>query len=129
MLLLLPVCLLVHKKSKVNKETLMSVNCFMDTHLFFNWMCENWYFISKYYSYENVSINSNSKSWSKDSYSSWFLFLFLTLILYYLLQELLELGEAVGTQSRGLTQEQISLLPVSKFKCGFFLRKKSRNER
>jgi hypothetical protein len=129
MLLLLPVCLLVHKKSKVNKETLMSVNCFMYTHLFFNWMCENWYFISKYYSYENVSINSNSKSWSKDSYSSWFLFLFLTLILYYLLQELLELGEAVGTQSRGLTQEQISLLPVSKFKCGFFLRKKSRNER
>ncbi|PNY14970.1 E3 ubiquitin ligase big brother-like protein, partial [Trifolium pratense] len=44
-------------------------------------------------------------------------------------EELLELGEAVGTQSRGLTQEQISLLPVSKFKCGFFLRKKSRNER
>lgn len=44
-------------------------------------------------------------------------------------EELLELGEAVGTQSRGLTQEQISLLPVSKFKCGFFFRKKSRNER
>ncbi|KAE9616576.1 putative transcription factor C2H2 family [Lupinus albus] len=44
-------------------------------------------------------------------------------------EELLELGEAVGTQSRGLTQEQISLLPVSKYKCGFFLRKKSRDER
>ncbi|XP_058729929.1 E3 ubiquitin-protein ligase BIG BROTHER-like [Vicia villosa] len=44
-------------------------------------------------------------------------------------EELLELGEAVGTQSRGLTQEQIALLPVSKFKCGFFLRKKSRDER
>ncbi|RDX71174.1 E3 ubiquitin ligase BIG BROTHER, partial [Mucuna pruriens] len=44
-------------------------------------------------------------------------------------EELLELGEAVGTQSRGLTQEQISSLPVSKYKCGFFLRKKSRDER
>ncbi|KAF7805396.1 E3 ubiquitin-protein ligase BIG BROTHER-like [Senna tora] len=44
-------------------------------------------------------------------------------------EELLELGEAVGTQSRGLSQEQISLLPVSKYKCGFFLRKKSRDER
>ncbi|RDY01495.1 E3 ubiquitin ligase BIG BROTHER, partial [Mucuna pruriens] len=45
--------------------------------------------------------------------------------------ELLELGEAVGTQSRGLSQEQISLLPVSKYKCGlfFFFRKKSRDER
>ncbi|KAI9128095.1 hypothetical protein K1719_001088 [Acacia pycnantha] len=28
--------------------------------------------------------------------------------------------EAVGTQSRGLSQEQIPLLPVSKYKCGFF---------
>lgn len=44
-------------------------------------------------------------------------------------EELLELGEAVGTQSRGLSQELISLLPISKFKCGFFSRKKSRNER
>ncbi|CAL0329170.1 unnamed protein product [Lupinus luteus] len=44
-------------------------------------------------------------------------------------EELLELGEAVGTQSRGLTQEQISLLPVSKYKCGFFFRKKSQDER
>ncbi|XP_052114778.1 uncharacterized protein LOC127745664 isoform X2 [Arachis duranensis] len=45
-------------------------------------------------------------------------------------KELLELGEAVGTQSRGLTQEQISMLPVSsKYKCGFFSRKKSRDER
>ncbi|KAK7325038.1 hypothetical protein VNO77_29074 [Canavalia gladiata] len=45
-------------------------------------------------------------------------------------EELLELGEAVGTQSRGLSQEQISLLPVSKYKCGcFFFRKKSRDER
>lgn len=44
-------------------------------------------------------------------------------------EELLELGETVGTQSRGLSQEQISLLPVSKYKCGFFLRKKSRDER
>lgn len=44
-------------------------------------------------------------------------------------EELLELGEAVGTQSRGLSQANISLLPVSKFKCGFFSRKKSRKER
>jgi hypothetical protein len=43
-------------------------------------------------------------------------------------QELLDLGEAVGTQSRGLSQEQISLLPVTKYKCGFFSRKK-RHER
>ncbi|TYI39171.1 hypothetical protein E1A91_A02G074000v1 [Gossypium mustelinum] len=45
------------------------------------------------------------------------------------LQELLELGESVGTQSRGLTQELISLLPVSKYKCSLFSRKKSRKER
>lgn len=44
-------------------------------------------------------------------------------------EELLELGDAVGTQSRGLSQESISLLPVSKFKCGFFSRRKSRKER
>ncbi|VFR02917.1 unnamed protein product [Cuscuta campestris] len=46
-------------------------------------------------------------------------------------EELLELGEAVGTQSRGLSYDQISLLPVSKFKLKFgqFFRKKSRNER
>ncbi|XP_039114431.1 E3 ubiquitin-protein ligase BIG BROTHER [Dioscorea cayenensis subsp. rotundata] len=44
-------------------------------------------------------------------------------------EELLDLGEAVGTQSRGLSQEHISLLPVSKYKCGFFSRKKSRGER
>lgn len=44
-------------------------------------------------------------------------------------EELLELGEAVGTQGRGLSQDLISLLPVRKFKSGFFSRKKSRNER
>ncbi|XP_058199354.1 E3 ubiquitin-protein ligase BIG BROTHER-like isoform X1 [Rhododendron vialii] len=44
-------------------------------------------------------------------------------------EELLELGEVVGTQSRGLSQDLISMLPVKKFKCGFFSRKKSRNER
>ncbi|GLT82195.1 hypothetical protein SLE2022_400890 [Rubroshorea leprosula] len=44
-------------------------------------------------------------------------------------EELLELGETVGTQSRGLSQELISLLPVSKYKCRLFSRKKSRNER
>lgn len=41
-------------------------------------------------------------------------------------EELLDLGEAVGTQSRGLSDELISLLPTSKYKCGsFFSRKKS----
>jgi len=44
-------------------------------------------------------------------------------------EELLDLGEAVGTQSRGLSQEKISLLPVTKYKCSFFSRKKSRGER
>ncbi|KAL6660196.1 hypothetical protein ACP70R_002318 [Stipagrostis hirtigluma subsp. patula] len=43
-------------------------------------------------------------------------------------EELLDLGEAVGTQSRGLSQEHISLLPVTKYKCGFFSRKKTRRE-
>lgn len=47
----------------------------------------------------------------------------------FYVQELLELGEAVGTQSRGLSQELIALLPVSKHKCSFFSRKKSRDER
>lgn len=45
------------------------------------------------------------------------------------IQELLELGDVVGTQSRGLSQESIALLPVSKYKCSFFLRRKSRSER
>ncbi|XP_006649482.2 E3 ubiquitin-protein ligase BIG BROTHER isoform X1 [Oryza brachyantha] len=44
-------------------------------------------------------------------------------------EELLDLGEAVGTQSRGLSQEHISLLPVTKYKCGFFSRRKTRRER
>jgi len=44
-------------------------------------------------------------------------------------EELLELGEAVGSQSRGLPQNLISLLPISKFKRSLFSRKKSRNER
>ncbi|XP_017424268.1 E3 ubiquitin-protein ligase BIG BROTHER isoform X2 [Vigna angularis] len=46
-------------------------------------------------------------------------------------EELLELGETVGTECRGLTQEQISSIPVSKYECGrfFFFRKKSREER
>ncbi|KAL4298094.1 hypothetical protein GQ457_12G025930 [Hibiscus cannabinus] len=44
-------------------------------------------------------------------------------------EELLELGETVGTQSRGLSQELISLLPVSKYRCNLFSRKKSRNDR
>ncbi|XP_022756777.1 E3 ubiquitin ligase BIG BROTHER-like isoform X2 [Durio zibethinus] len=42
-------------------------------------------------------------------------------------EELLDLGEAVGSQSRGLSQELIDLLPTSKCKFGsFFSRKKSK---
>ncbi|XP_059649102.1 E3 ubiquitin-protein ligase BIG BROTHER isoform X2 [Cornus florida] len=42
-------------------------------------------------------------------------------------EELLDLGEAVGTHSRGLSQEFINLLPTSRYKSGrFFLRRKSR---
>ncbi|KAL9407269.1 hypothetical protein Peur_004241 [Populus x canadensis] len=44
-------------------------------------------------------------------------------------EELLELGETVGTQNRGLTQELISLLPISKYNRSFFSRRKSRSER
>ncbi|KAK1313894.1 E3 ubiquitin ligase BIG BROTHER [Acorus calamus] len=44
-------------------------------------------------------------------------------------EELLDLGEAVGSQSRGLPQERISLLPISKYKSSFFSRKKTRSER
>ncbi|XP_040991163.1 E3 ubiquitin-protein ligase BIG BROTHER-like isoform X3 [Juglans microcarpa x Juglans regia] len=42
-------------------------------------------------------------------------------------QELLDLGDVVGTQSRGLSHELISLLPTSKYKFkNFFSTKKSR---
>ncbi|KAG6590210.1 E3 ubiquitin-protein ligase BIG BROTHER, partial [Cucurbita argyrosperma subsp. sororia] len=44
-------------------------------------------------------------------------------------EELLELGETVGTQSRGLSQELIALIPISKYKYSFFSRKKFRGER
>ncbi|XP_074585216.1 E3 ubiquitin-protein ligase BIG BROTHER-like [Curcuma longa] len=44
-------------------------------------------------------------------------------------EELLELGEAVGTQSRGLTKEHIASLPITKYKCSFFSRKKTQRER
>ncbi|GMH20607.1 hypothetical protein Nepgr_022448 [Nepenthes gracilis] len=42
-------------------------------------------------------------------------------------EELLDLGEAVGTQTRGLSEELIKLLPISRYKAGgFFSRKKIR---
>ncbi|KAH0449704.1 hypothetical protein IEQ34_020396 [Dendrobium chrysotoxum] len=44
-------------------------------------------------------------------------------------EELLDLGESVGSQSRGLSQERISSLPVTKYKCSFFSRKKKQSER
>ncbi|CAN4110391.1 unnamed protein product [Withania somnifera] len=41
-------------------------------------------------------------------------------------EELLDLGETVGTQSRGLSEELINLLPTTKYKSnGIFSRKKS----
>lgn len=41
-------------------------------------------------------------------------------------EELLDLGETVGNQCRGLSQEVIDLLPKSRFKCiGIFTRKRS----
>ncbi|GJR98129.1 RNA-directed DNA polymerase, eukaryota [Tanacetum coccineum] len=41
-------------------------------------------------------------------------------------EELLDLGEAIGTESRGLSQELIDSLPTTRYKSGgFFLRKKS----
>lgn len=43
------------------------------------------------------------------------------------MQELLDLGEAVGTQSRGLSQDLINLLPTSKYKFkNLFSAKKAR---
>lgn len=39
------------------------------------------------------------------------------------------MGEAVGAQSRGLTQERIASLPTTKYKCSFFSRKKTQRER
>ncbi|CAA3028412.1 E3 ubiquitin ligase BIG BROTHER-like [Olea europaea subsp. europaea] len=44
-------------------------------------------------------------------------------------EELLELGEAVGTQSKGLSEDLIALLPTSKFKRGLFSKKKFKGER
>lgn len=42
------------------------------------------------------------------------------------MQELLDLGEVIGTESRGLSQELIDSLPTTRYKsCGFFLRKNS----
>ncbi|GAB2302755.1 hypothetical protein Dimus_036749 [Dionaea muscipula] len=42
-------------------------------------------------------------------------------------EELLDLGETVGTESRGLSRELIKLLPTSRYKAsGFFSRKKTR---
>ncbi|KAJ0783572.1 putative transcription factor C2H2 family [Helianthus annuus] len=41
-------------------------------------------------------------------------------------EELLDLGEAIGTESRGLSEDLINSLPTTRYKSGgFFLRKKS----
>ncbi|KAJ8899221.1 hypothetical protein K2173_012397 [Erythroxylum novogranatense] len=44
-------------------------------------------------------------------------------------EELLDLGETVGTQSRGLSQELINMLPTSKCKFGSFFSRKRSGER
>lgn len=44
-------------------------------------------------------------------------------------EELLDLGEAVGTQSRGLPKELIDLLPTSKYKASWIFSKKRCGER
>ncbi|KAL5760517.1 hypothetical protein ACOSP7_019024 [Xanthoceras sorbifolium] len=44
-------------------------------------------------------------------------------------EELLDLGETVGTQSRGLSQELINLLPTSKYKFGNLFSRKRSGER
>ncbi|CAH9118268.1 unnamed protein product [Cuscuta europaea] len=44
-------------------------------------------------------------------------------------EELLDLGETVGTQSRGLPKELIDLLPTSKYKCSWIFSKKRCGER
>jgi len=43
-----------------------------------------------------------------------------------MVQELLDLGEAVRTRCRGLSQALIMLLPTSRYKAGRLLRKKSK---
>ncbi|KAJ6948465.1 e3 ubiquitin ligase big brother [Populus alba x Populus x berolinensis] len=44
-------------------------------------------------------------------------------------EELVDLGETVGTQSKGLSPELISLLPTSKCKFGSFFSRKRSGER
>ncbi|XP_019453969.1 PREDICTED: E3 ubiquitin ligase BIG BROTHER [Lupinus angustifolius] len=44
-------------------------------------------------------------------------------------EELLDLGEAIGTESRGLSQELIDMLPTSKYKFGSLFKRKSSGKR
>ncbi|KAL6964835.1 RING-type E3 ubiquitin transferase [Sarracenia purpurea var. burkii] len=44
-------------------------------------------------------------------------------------EELLDLGEAVGTESRGLSEELIGMLPTSRYKSGGFFSRKRSGER
>ncbi|KAG9149454.1 hypothetical protein Leryth_026554 [Lithospermum erythrorhizon] len=44
-------------------------------------------------------------------------------------EELLDLGEAIGTENRGLSEELISLLPTSKYKSGGLFSRKRSEER
>lgn len=49
--------------------------------------------------------------------------------MFYKSQELLDLGEAVGTQNRGLPQELIDTLPTSKYKFGSLFKRKNSGKR
>lgn len=49
--------------------------------------------------------------------------------IFFKWQELLDLGEAVGTQSRGLSQELIDTLPTSKYKFGSLFKRKNSGKR
>lgn len=44
------------------------------------------------------------------------------------LQELQSLGETIGTESRGLSDELIGYLPLSKYKIGLFSKKEKHDE-
>ncbi|XP_020105131.1 E3 ubiquitin ligase BIG BROTHER-like isoform X1 [Ananas comosus] len=80
---------------------------------------------------DNMTYELNSLH-VKDQYEAYFLLCrppWVSIIHRLNTEELLDLGEAVGSQSRGLSQERISMLPVSKYKCSLFSRKKNRRER
>lgn len=63
-----------------------------------------------------ASISGMSKKWD---------FLLISFIWF---QELQQLGEAIGTESKGLPESVIALLPTSNYKIGIFSRKEKHDE-